>query len=176
MRRQHGCYQMAGMDKQELVTQLESKIREVLRMAGTSAQECASEAMNGASKQEKSTDARVAIEYASMARGQKQRADRAQHELRALCGFSPRPLGKRAVVEVGAIVEIEDVETGEGRTFFLAPVGAGMTLLGPDGDGHLSVVTPVSPIGRAVSGCRVGDVVDVTVKGELHEWTISWVE
>ena len=49
-------------------------------------------------------------------------------------------------------MEIEDVETGEVRTFFLAPAGAGTTLYGSDGDGHLSVVTPRSPIGRAVKG------------------------
>src|SRR5436309_425293 len=30
-----------------------------------------------------------------------------------------------ASIRVGAIVEVEDADTGEGRTFFLAPVGAG---------------------------------------------------
>ena len=73
-------------------------------------------------------------------------------------------------------MEIEDEDTGEGRTFFLAPVGAGMTLSGPDGDGHLSVVTPASPIGKAVQGKRLDDIVDVTVKGEVREWKIVWVE
>lgn len=51
-----------------------------------------------------------------------------------------------------------------------------MTLLGPDGDGHLSVVTPASPIGRAVRGRRLNDIVDVTVKGDVREWKIVWVE
>jgi transcription elongation GreA/GreB family factor len=78
-------------------------------------------------------------------------------------------------IGLGAIVEIEDEETGEGRTFFLAPVGAGVTLTGPGGDGVLSVVTPASPIGRAVIGKRVGDVVDVTVDGSVREWQISFV-
>lgn len=164
------------MNKQDLVSQLEGRLREQARMAVHSAKECASEARNGASPAEKSVDSRVAIEYASLARGQKQRAERATTELKALQGFVPRALGERAPVDVGAVVEIEDEDSGEGRTFFLAPVGAGMTLLGPDGDGHLSVVTPVSPIGRAVRGRRLGDVVDVTVKGEVHEWKIVWVE
>ncbi len=68
-----------------------------------------------------------------------------------------------------------DADSGEGRTFFLAPVGAGATLTGPGGDGFLSVVTPVSPIGRAVLGRKVGDVVDVTVDGDPREWTITWL-
>jgi transcription elongation GreA/GreB family factor len=54
-------------------------------------------------------------------------------------------------------------------------VGAGVTLTGPGGDGLLSVVTPASPIGKAVLGRRPGDVVDVTVDGEVREWQISFV-
>ena len=76
---------------------------------------------------------------------------------------------------MGAVVEIEDVESGEGRTFFLAPVGAGVTLTGPGGDGYLSVVTPSSPVGRAVLGRRAGEVIDVTVEREVREWTITYV-
>ncbi|MEO7092556.1 MAG: GreA/GreB family elongation factor, partial [Polyangiales bacterium] len=92
-----------------------------------------------------------------------------------LATFKPGPLPEKAAVHVGAIVEIEDEESGEGRTFFLAPVGAGVTLTGPGGDGHLSVVTPVSPIGKAVLGKRTGEVVDVTVDGDVREWQITYV-
>jgi transcription elongation GreA/GreB family factor len=37
------------------------------------------------------------------------------------------------------------------------------------------VVTPQSPVGRAVLGRRVGDTVEVTVQGEPREWTITFV-
>jgi len=164
------------MNKQELVGQLEAQLLKQAREAGRSATECASEARSGASSKEKTVDSRVAMEYASLARGQKQRAEKASAELRSLQGFVPRKLSSRAPIDVGAVVEIEDEESGEGRTFFLAPVGAGMTLLGPGGDGHLSVVTPVSPIGRAVRGRHLGEIVDVTVKGDVREWKIVWVE
>lgn len=164
------------MNKQELVGQLEAQLLKQAREAGRSATELAGEARDGASSKEKTVDSRVAIEYASLARGQKQRAEKASSELRSLQGFVPKPLRSRSPIDVGAVVEIEDEESGEGRTFFLAPVGAGMTLLGPDGDGHLSVVTPASPIGRAVRGRRLGDIVDVTVKGDVREWKIVWVE
>ena len=82
---------------------------------------------------------------------------------------------ERSAISVGAIVEIEDADSGEGRTFFLAPVGAGMSLTGPGGDGHLSVVTPMSPIGSAVIGRRTGEVIDVTVDGDVREWEITFV-
>ena len=41
------------------------------------------------------------------------------------------------------------------------------------GDGFLSVVTPVSPVGKAVLGKRAGDTVEETVKGEPRESTIT---
>ena len=63
-----------------------------------------------------------------------------------------------------------------GRTFFLLPVGAGLQLTGPGGDGFLSVVTPASPVGKAVLGRRVGETVEVLVRGEPREWTITYVE
>ncbi len=74
---------------------------------------------------------------------------------------------------MGAVVEVED--EAQGRTFFLAPVGAGIELTGPGGDGFLSVVTPVSPIGKAVMGKRVGETVEVMVQDEAREWTITYV-
>jgi transcription elongation GreA/GreB family factor len=74
---------------------------------------------------------------------------------------------------LGAVVEVED--EAQGRTLFLAPVGAGIELTGPGGDGFLSVVTPVSPIGKAVIGKRVGDTVEVMVQDEAREWTITYV-
>ncbi len=158
------------------MSQLSSQLRDKARLAGRSARACADEAMNGASSKEKTVDSRVAIEFASLARGQKQRAEAATLALQSIEGFRLPKLGNRSRVVIGAVVEIEDAESGEGRTFFLAPVGAGMTLLGPGGDGHLSVVTPASPIGKAVMGRRVGEIVDVQVKGDLREWEIVWVE
>ncbi|HEX7838303.1 MAG TPA: GreA/GreB family elongation factor, partial [Kofleriaceae bacterium] len=92
-----------------------------------------------------------------------------------LLQFRPAALPASAAITVGAIVEIEDADTGEGRTFFLAPVGAGITLVGPGGDGYLSVVTPASPVGKVVLGRRTGDVVDVTIDGEIREWQITYV-
>jgi transcription elongation GreA/GreB family factor len=70
-------------------------------------------------------------------------------------------------------VEVED--EAKVKTFFLAPVGAGVELVGPGGDGFLSVVTPQSPVGKAVLGKRVGDTIEVLVQGEPREWTITFV-
>jgi transcription elongation GreA/GreB family factor len=163
------------MDKGFLVSQLEDRLREIARTAHGASVDAADEARRGATGKEKKADARIAIEYAGLARGQNARAERAFRELAVLSSFRAPTLRPGSRIEVGALVEVDDEETGEGRTFFLAPVGAGITLTGPGGDGYLTVVTPVSPIGKAVLGRAVGDVIDVTVKGDVREWTISWV-
>lgn len=161
------------MNKQFLVEQLMERLRETAAVARRATQAAADEARDGASPAEKREDARVHLEYSSLARGQAERAQRAAAELSVLETFRPPAFGPDSPVGLGAIVEVEDED--QGRTFFLAPVGAGMELTGPDGDGFLSVVTPKSPVGNAVMGRRVGDTVEVTVKGEPREWTITYV-
>ncbi len=118
----------------------------------------------------------MAIEYGGLARGQRVRAAQARLVLAAVESFHPRPIPRGGKIDVGAVVEIEDEDNGQGRTFFLAPAGAGIELTGPGGDGFLSVVTPSSPMGKAALGCEVGDSIDVTVAGETRSWEITWVE
>jgi transcription elongation GreA/GreB family factor len=161
------------MDKQFLVEQLTDQLRESAAVARKAGQAAAEEARDGASPAEKREDARVHQENSSLARAQTERAQRAAAELSVLETFRPQNFAANGAVALGAIVEVEDED--QGRTFFLAPVGAGVELTGPGGDGFLSVVTPKSPVGQAVLGKRVGDTVEVTVKGEPREWTITYV-
>ncbi len=166
------------MDKAWLVAQLAARLRETEKTARVAMEAAAREARDGADAQEKRENARVSQEYGSLARGHLARMDRVQEELAALEKFRPGRMAAGARVAIGAIVEVEDADDGggEGRTFFLAPVGAGVELTGPGGDGFLSVVTPSSPVGRAVLGRGVGETIDVAVKGETREWTITYVE
>ena len=163
------------MDKLDLVAQLRAQLATTARAALAARDGAAAEARDGATPDEKREDARAAHQLGTVGRIAQQRAQQAFVAGDALTAFRPVPLPGSAAIALGAVVEIEDEDTGEGRTFFLAPVGAGVTLMGPGGDGHLSVVTPVSPIGRAVLGRKAGDVVDVTVDGEPREWQITYV-
>ena len=163
------------MDKKELVDQLVRNLEASARAALASRNAAAAEARDGATPDEKREDARAAHQLASLGRTQQHRAQQALADVDRLAQFRPGRFPGTAAIAVGAIVEVEDADSGEGRTFFLAPVGAGITLTGPGGDGHLSVVTPVSPVGRAVLGKKTGDVVDITVDGDVREWSITYV-
>jgi transcription elongation GreA/GreB family factor len=150
------------MDKLFLCQQLGAKLREAVQLAHRAHSEATQDARSGANR------------AVNLAKGQGLRSVRAREELDALDGFSPRPVPRNAPVGLGALVEVED-EDCAGRTFFLAPAGAGLELTGPEGDGYFSVVTPASPVGRAVLGRRAGDTVEIAVEGCVREYTITWV-
>ncbi|GAB4521139.1 MAG: hypothetical protein Tsb0020_39770 [Haliangiales bacterium] len=163
------------MDKAWLCKQLRDELSRSVQTARSAAIDAARAAKHGASASEKRESARVNQEYSNLARAQSGRADRTRLALETLDRFDAPAFRPRQPIGLGALIEVEDEERA-GRTLFLAPVGAGVTLSGPGGDGFLSVVTPTSPIGRAVMGKRLGDVVDVTVRGEPREWTITYLE
>ncbi len=114
--------------------------------------------------------ARILVSCAGIASAAKTRLQAAEASWAAAADFKPVPLKKGALIGLGALVEVEDGDAG--KTLFVAPAGAGEELTGPDGDGFLHVVTPGSPLGKAIVGRKVGDVVEVMVKGELAEWDI----
>jgi transcription elongation GreA/GreB family factor len=96
-------------------------------------------------------------------------------ELQRLLTFHPRPYPKSAAVDLGAVVEVEGDEGG--RTLFLAPTGEGEELSGPDGDGFLSVITPETPLGKAVLGRHVGEALELTSEdpSQSGSWRITFV-
>lgn len=162
------------MDKSAIVAQLIARVRENLGVAEREMAVAIEAARDGDDAQTRREDTRMMIEYSALASGQRRRAEQARMMLAELEVFRPGPLPASGVIDLGAIVEIEDEDSGDGRTFFLAPTGAGIELTGPDGDGFFSVVTPTSPIGRAVRGQQVGDTIDITVDGTTRRWEITW--
>jgi transcription elongation GreA/GreB family factor len=149
------------MDKAFLAEQLGARLRQSVHSTQKMVHEAAQDARSGADR------------AVNIAKGQLMRSERVRAELDALENFRPVSMGKGARVALGALVEIEGDDSG--RTLFLAPAGAGLELTGPGGDGFFSVITPQSPIGRAMMGKRVGDSFDVTVNGEALAYTITWI-
>ncbi len=166
-----------GLDKRFLIEQLAAHLRrsdEVARRAGAEAREAARSLQTESEKKE---DGRAAIEFGSLATGQTARSRKVQEELQQLAAFFNRDIPAftpSSPVGLGAIVDVS-VEGDRGveeRTFFVLPVGAGTELTGPGGDGFLSVITPASPVGRALIGKRAGDYVEVTINRETREWRL----
>jgi len=165
------------VSKSFFVEQLVQRIKENAAVAQRAEEDAREAAASLATESEKKEDARASIEYGSLATGQAARRRKALEELDALQQFSQRMLprfSRQGSVGLGALVDVCTAgENGrEERSFILLPVGAGTELTGPDGDGFLSVITPQSPVGKALLGKKVGDAFDVNIRGEWREWSV----
>jgi transcription elongation GreA/GreB family factor len=122
-------------------------------------------------------DAKGAAVQARLATGHRRRRKQAVAEMERLLAFAEGGLPRfrrTDRVAPGALVDvhIEDESGEEERTLFVLPVGAGVELSGPGGDGFVVVVTPKSPVGQALVGARVGDSFEIVVDGRDREWTV----
>jgi len=165
------------MSTQHLVAQLRHQLTQGAATAARSGFEARSVAQGSSEVAEKREDAVSTLAFANMAHAEALRVAELQKAVQALDGISRAELPRydaKSPIGMGAIVEaMSEDDTGiYSRTFVLLPAGAGAQLSGPGGDGIISVVTPSSPVGRAMLGKRVGDVAEVTVRGEPMDWEI----
>jgi len=70
---------------------------------------------------------------------------------------------------LGALVTVD--EDGQESTLLLAPGGGGARLAG----GAVQVVTPTSPLGRALLGKQAGDEVELVLAGKTRTMQVQRV-
>jgi transcription elongation GreA/GreB family factor len=79
-----------------------------------------------------------------------------------------RDYGVGDVICPASLVELE--LSGRHAFYFLVPNGGGLIM---KIDGHpIQVITPNSPLGEAMLGKKVGDVLEVSVKGSARSYKI----
>lgn len=97
-------------------------------------------------------------------------ANRAQETLSALNAFRQlalQPFSEKSPIRLTALVQLGD-EEGRCRRVFLGPAAGGLCM--EDRDGEIMVITPASPLGRALLGKRCGDVIEIhTDTGREYE-------
>lgn len=106
------------------------------------------------------------LEQSYLARGVAQRVAELEAGVADVTRLALRAFDEGAPAALGAVVTVD--EEGEVHRFFLAPAGGGSVL-----PGGVHVVTPGSPLGRALLGKRVGDEVEVRLPGKLRQLEIS---
>jgi transcription elongation GreA/GreB family factor len=162
------------------VEQLRQRLTEFAVSAQRAEADARESARTLATESEKKENARVMLEYGSLATGHAARSRKALSQLQTLNNLIKRGIpafSNRTPINIGAIVDVatRDAQGTLERTFILLPVGASTELEGPGGDGFITVITPGSPVGKALMGRRAGDIVDVEVKSEVYSWEIMEV-
>lgn len=151
--------------KDELVRALAAEL-ETLERAQQAAREAAT---HEEAKPENDKDTR-ALEQSYLARGQAARVE----ELRSgWIEAQAMPVRAFAAGQPAALGALVTVEQGDATlVLLLAPAGGGSRL----GGGAVQVVTPKSPLGRAILGKREGDDSEVVLAGKSRELSIVSVE
>lgn len=151
--------------KDELVRLLQSDL-DVLERAHRAVMEAAT---HEEAKPENDKDTR-ALEQSYLARGQALRIEDLRTGLVAVRALGLRDFADGSPAALGALVSVD--EGGHERRFLLAPHGGGSALAG----GAVQVVTPESPLGRALLGKTAGDECEVMAGGRAREFVVESVE
>jgi transcription elongation GreA/GreB family factor len=115
-------------------------------------------------KPENDKDTR-ALEQSYLARGQAARIEELRASVASVGALAPRDFEGRPAA-LGALVTVE--ENGAVSTLLLAPGGGGARL----DHGAVQVVTPASPLGRAVLGKQEGDEVELVLAGKTRSMQV----
>jgi transcription elongation GreA/GreB family factor len=115
-------------------------------------------------KPENDKDTR-ALEQSYLARGQAARIDELRASIAGVAALALRSFEDRPIA-LGALVVLD--EDGAESTLLLAPGGGGARLA----DGRVQVVTPPSPLGRALLGKQAGEQVEMVVAGKTRTMTV----
>jgi transcription elongation GreA/GreB family factor len=116
-------------------------------------------------KPENDKDTR-ALEQSYLARGQAKRVEELTTGLAEVRAMAVRVFGNEAPIGLSALVTLE-TDAGP-RVLFVAPDGGGAKLAG----GAVHVVTPRSPLGRALAGKRAGDACEVHLGNREEEISV----
>jgi transcription elongation GreA/GreB family factor len=159
-----------NIDKGRVLAALRARLEQDLAVATEAQRRTQSGATHEESKPENDKDTR-AIESSYLARGQAQRVIELTHELASASALQLRPFDEGTPIAVSALVTLDDGERA--ASYFLSPVGAGMTL---DVDGVVvRVLTPASPLGRALLGQTQGGDVEVRTPQGVRQYSIAAV-
>lgn len=159
---------MNPVDKSALVRELQQVVEHDLELMTAAHKEALAGATHAESRAEDPKDMR-STEVSYLARGQAARVAELREAAAALKVFRPRAYAPDAAIGLGAVVELEDDEA-DTRRVFLAPAGAGVSL-----SGEILVITPQSPLSRALAGRELDDEVELRVKGTPRSYTVLGV-
>ncbi len=144
---------MSGIDKHKVLATIQSQIANKLEAAVQQQQSTQSGAFHDENKAEDAKDTRQ-TEASYLARGLAQRVVELQADADRFAALKLRAFGEDDPAALGALLSVEDEDEQIVR-YFLGPAEGGLVV---EVDGvQVKVVTPRSPLGRALLGTRLGD-------------------
>jgi transcription elongation GreA/GreB family factor len=154
--------------KRQLLASLVAQVEGEIATMRKAAYDAAEAATHAEAKPENDKDTR-ALEASYLAAGQAERVRELESALKLLVGLELRDIGKTTPICASAVITLED-DDGATTMFFMSPHGGGARL---ELDGaSVQVVTPQSPLGKALLGRTHGESFELRGKAGLREMTI----
>lgn len=158
------------INKQHLLAALKEQVRQDLESALTAARNTYDVATHEDNKAENKYDTR-GLEASYLAGAQAKRAADIRATLESLENIQMRDFGTDSKIALTALVEVQHQD--KSQLVVLMPKGGGMTVAH---DGYnIQVITPESPLGRALIGRESGDSVEITAGSQRKEYDITSV-
>jgi transcription elongation GreA/GreB family factor len=157
----------AWIDKRQLLQTLVLLLEQDLAKLEQSQRNTQSGATHEESKPENDKDTR-ALESSYLARGQAKRVLELREELALLKAMECRSFAESMPIALSALVELESDEGSV--VYWLVPAGAGARVA-LDGQ-VVRVVTPPSPLGRALLRKLAGDTFEVQTPQGLRQYEV----
>jgi len=143
-------------DKRALIQSVKEKLEAELATMTRLAKDAAEAATHEENKPENDKDMR-STEASYLARGQAERARELERSLSLLAGMLVRPFTSGEAISAGALIEL--VQKNNTMICFFLPAAGGTRVRA--GGVEVQVVTPTSPLGRALMGLAEGDEAEV---------------
>ncbi len=154
---------MTAHDKARLQAELLIRLEAQLAIARQAHAAAIEGATDDEARPENDKDTR-GLEQSYLARGYAQRVAELEAALAAVAAMTTRP---QVRVAVGALVVVDD--DGRARGFYVASHGGGLEIL------DTTVVTPTSPVGRALLGKAIDDECELAIAGTRRMLVITSV-
>ncbi len=161
-----------SLDKQALKDEL-LRLLEEERDTLIAAQKATADGVTHEDNRAESDKDMRATEASYLARGQAQRVEALSADVERVRALKLRDLRDDDPIGVGAVIEVKASDGRPRGLLFLAPAGGGITLA--TGADAVRVITPQSPLGRALVRARAGDVVEVDKSGRVEEIEVASV-
>ncbi|MFT3695554.1 MAG: GreA/GreB family elongation factor [Kofleriaceae bacterium] len=150
------------MTKKKLVEELLAQLNASLETARAAHASAIEGSTHPEARAENDKDTR-GLEQSYLARGQAQRVAELEAAIGDVTALALRSGDK---VTLSSLVTVDDKQR-----YFIAPAGGGAIV-----GGDIQVITHNSPIGRALLGKSVDDVVEIELRGQKRELEITHLE
>jgi transcription elongation GreA/GreB family factor len=160
----------AGIDKREILKLLRDRVSADLATMSAAQRVVVDGATHEENRPENDKDTR-ALEQSYLARGQAQRVVELQDALNLLKALELRAFSPESAIALGALVALDD--GGDLVLYFISPAGGGVRV--SVAGAEVRIITPQSPIARALLGKREGDDLELRTPQGTRECSIASV-